>query len=91
MTDQTKQEWRNRIIDELMRDDPELTEDEAQVLCDQAPDVMQPPPPKENGSIPSSAARPARELGTPISQLSGRPGHEGFAEFCRIAKSWGYD
>ena len=30
-------------------------------------------------------------LGTPISRLSGRPGHKGFDEFCRIAKSWGYD
>ncbi len=30
-------------------------------------------------------------LGTPISQVSGRPGEPGFAEFCRIAKSWGYD
>lgn len=33
----------------------------------------------------------ARVLGTPISQLSGRPGHSGYNEFCRIAKSWGYD
>lgn len=32
-----------------------------------------------------------RKLGTPISQLSGRPGEPGYAEFCRIAKSWGYD
>lgn len=30
-------------------------------------------------------------LGTPISQLSGRPGHDGFDEFCRIARSWGHD
>jgi hypothetical protein len=30
-------------------------------------------------------------LGTPISQLSGRPGEPGFDEFCRIARSWGYD
>lgn len=29
--------------------------------------------------------------GTPISQLSGRPGQPGFDEFCRIARSWGYD
>jgi hypothetical protein len=41
--------------------------------------------------ISFSDGRPASELGTPISKLSGRPGHEGFAEFCRIAKSWGYD
>jgi hypothetical protein len=32
-----------------------------------------------------------RKLGTPISQLSGRPGHPGFEEFKRIAESWGYD
>jgi hypothetical protein len=32
-----------------------------------------------------------RKLGTPIDQLSGRPGHPGFAEFCRIARSWGHD
>lgn len=30
-------------------------------------------------------------FGTPISQLSGRPGHPGYDEFCRIARSWGYD
>ena len=30
-----------------------------------------------------------RSFGTPISQLSGRPGHAGFGEFCRIAESWG--
>ena len=30
-------------------------------------------------------------LGTPISQLSGRPGHDGYAEFVRIARSWGYE
>ncbi len=29
--------------------------------------------------------------GTPLSQLSGRPGHPGYAEFCRIAKSWGHE
>lgn len=30
-------------------------------------------------------------LGTPMSQISGRPGHQGFEEFCRIAKSWGHE
>jgi hypothetical protein len=43
---------------------------------------------------------PSLPLGTPISQLSGQPGpkndpghpdHARYAEFCRIAKSWGYD
>lgn len=31
-----------------------------------------------------------QKLGTPISQLSGRPGENGWDEFCRIAGSWGY-
>lgn len=31
------------------------------------------------------------QFGTPLSKLSGRPGHEGFDEFCRISSSWGYD
>lgn len=33
----------------------------------------------------------AAPLGTPLSKLSGRPGHAGFDEFCRIAETWGYD
>ena len=32
-----------------------------------------------------------KRIGTPISDLSGRPGHDGYAEFSRIARSWGYD
>lgn len=31
-----------------------------------------------------------QQLGTPISQLSGRPAHPGYGEFVRIAESWGY-
>lgn len=34
---------------------------------------------------------PAKPLGTPLSALSGRPGQPGYAEFVRIAKTWGYD
>lgn len=30
-------------------------------------------------------------IGTPLSELSGRPGHRGFERFCAIAASWGYD
>lgn len=29
------------------------------------------------------------EVGTPISELSGRPGHPGYERFCEIARSWG--
>lgn len=32
-----------------------------------------------------------RPLGTPISQISGRPGHQGYEEFVRIAQSWGHN
>lgn len=31
------------------------------------------------------------KYGTPISQLSGRPGHAGFEAFTAIAESWGYE
>ena len=30
-------------------------------------------------------------LGTPISKLSGRPGHAGYENFAAIARSWGHD
>lgn len=32
-----------------------------------------------------------RQTGTPLSQLSGRPGELGYAEFVRIARSWGFE
>lgn len=31
------------------------------------------------------------QLGTPLSELSGQPGHPGYERFCQIARSWGYD
>lgn len=40
------------------------------------------------GILPSPRTEP---IGTPLSQLSGRPGHPGFDEFCRIAKTYGFD
>ena len=53
------------------------------------------------GIMPASAFRdPAKPLGTPVSELSSQPGpkddighpdHARYAEFCRIARSWGYD
>lgn len=30
------------------------------------------------------------QLGTPLSELSGRPGHRGYDKFCEIAASWGH-
>jgi hypothetical protein len=32
-----------------------------------------------------------KEIGTPISRLSGTIGMPGYREFCDIASSWGYD
>lgn len=32
-----------------------------------------------------------RRLGTPLSELSTRPGQPGYDEFVRIARSWGYE
>lgn len=43
------------------------------------------------GDVGIPPANPAERPGTPISELSGRPGHKGYAEFARIAKSWGFD
>lgn len=39
----------------------------------------------------SGARYPGDPIGTPISQLSGRPGHPGFDKFKQIARSWGHD
>lgn len=50
--------------------------------------------------IPPFVREPGVKLGTPISALSSQPGpkddlghpdHARYAEFCRIARSWGYD
>lgn len=50
--------------------------------------------------IGPSPRDPSKPLGTPLSELSGQPGpkddighpdHARYANFCRIAKSWGYD
>jgi len=45
----------------------------------------------ERANCPGCNPAGPRRLGTPISELSGRPGHEGYGEFVRIARSWGYD
>lgn len=42
-------------------------------------------------AIGPSPREPGKPLGTPISELSTRPRENGYAEFVRIAKSWGYD
>ena len=40
---------------------------------------------------PREPSDPTEPIGTPTDKLSGRPGHDGFAAFSRIARSWGYD
>jgi hypothetical protein len=46
--------------------------------------------PLEGDVFPLPSA-PTEPLGTPISKISGRPSEKGYAEFVRIAKSWGFD
>lgn len=50
--------------------------------------------------IPPAPRPPDGQRGTPLSELSSQPGdpnnlsdprHAGYAEFCRIARSWGFD
>lgn len=52
------------------------------------------------GIMSAREFRGDKPLGTPLSELSGRPGdpsnpsdprHAGYAEFCRIARSYGHD
>lgn len=59
--------------------------------CDLAVGEEDYEPREDDVYIPPAPRDPDRPLGTPISQISGRPGHPGFDEFKRIAKSWGYD
>lgn len=47
--------------------------------------------PMEGDVFPGPTRAPGDPIGTPISQLSGRPGQPGYSEFVRIAKSWGFD
>ena len=50
------------------------------------------PEPKDDdvtiGPLPHDPSKP---IGTPFSELSGQSGNPGYAEFVRIAKSWGFD
>ena len=41
--------------------------------------------------VPTGPELRGGPYGMPASEISGRPGHPGYAEWCRIAKSWGYD
>lgn len=41
--------------------------------------------------ITFSTGRKPEELGTPLSELSTKPGTKGYANFVKIARSWGHD
>jgi hypothetical protein len=43
------------------------------------------------GDVPITLPKRDRPLGTPISELSGRPGEPGWEKFKAIARSWGYE
>jgi hypothetical protein len=45
----------------------------------------------ERADCPGCNPSGPRPLGTPLSELSGRPGHPGYDRFCEIARSWGYE
>lgn len=63
-------------------------------------EVQREPMEGDVGIMSAREFRGDRPLGTPISELSGQPGdprnpddprHAGYAEFCRIARSYGHD
>jgi hypothetical protein len=60
---------------------PELPEGDVYYFCDDYG--------ARYADCPGCNPTPKR-LGTPMSEISGRPGHPGFEEFFRIAESWGY-
>jgi hypothetical protein len=43
------------------------------------------------GDVSISFQDRGKPLGTPLSELSGRPGEPGWEKFKAIARSWGYD
>ncbi len=45
----------------------------------------------EDDVVVSFARESGEQLGTPLSELSGRPGRHGFQKFSQIASSWGYE
>lgn len=77
---------------EVQEADPDVGIMSASAYCDTCDLVVEPDDyePHETDVAIEPAPR-GQQIGTPISQLSGRPGEKGFSEFCRIAKSWGYD
>lgn len=59
--------------------------------CDLAVAGWEHPREPMEGDVGIPPTNPVERPGTPISELSGQPGHKGYADFVRIAKSWGFD
>lgn len=79
---------------EVQEADPDVGIFSAGAYCDACDLVVDAEHEYHDDDVPLMTAKELRgdkPLGTPISELSGRPGTEGYAEFCRIAKSYGYD
>jgi hypothetical protein len=80
-----------------IRVDDEIENSKRRFECGIGPEL----PPGDKYVFPSELAhmvdcpgclhgQPQHQLGTPLSEVSGRPGTKGFGEFVRIAESWGY-
>lgn len=75
------------FTDERFKDVEPTDEEDAAILAklygiDDEPDEF---------NVPLSPLPRDRPLGTPLSELSTRPGEPGYEEWCRFARSWGYD
>lgn len=82
------------ISDSFERADPSIGIDAGWYCdaCDHAIAEWEAPREPMEGDVGIGPLRqPGEPIGTPISQLSGRPGEPGYAEFCRIARSYGYE
>lgn len=70
--------------------DFELADEEIELLSIEATEIYEGDRREDDVSIGFGGADTSN-LGTPISELSGRPGEPGWEKFKAIARSWGYD
>lgn len=68
----------------------ELTDEEVDSLSVEATGIFEGEDRPDDVPV-SFGGRDTSQLGTPISELSGRPGEPGWEKFKAIARSWGYD
>lgn len=62
---------------------PELPKDDVYFFADE--------PQSDSSDCPGCNPAGPRELGSPLSELSGRPGSHGFERFKQIAETWGHE